>query len=171
MSILYSENGHFSTLPLISPQLIMVERQTIPHMNALLNSSKILGKQLSSSFRGCHATFSLKSVFFTRKVAWSSLIELHGCSWDIFEPTSRPLKWGTICLCSISYSLKFTFYKILAHQTNTYGRQCSMSLLHVIQLKMNSSGLWHPISPPWNYRKILAKVCAVVIISLSIYKR
>ena len=69
MSILYSENGQFLTLPLISPQLMMVERQTIPHMNALLSASKILGEQLSSFFRGCHATSSLKSVFFTRKVA------------------------------------------------------------------------------------------------------
>ena len=69
MSILYSENGHFLTLPLISPQPMMVERQTIPHMNALLDGSKILGEQLSSSFRGCHTTSSLKSVFFTRKVA------------------------------------------------------------------------------------------------------
>ena len=69
MSILYSENLHFLTLPLISPQPMMVERQTIPHMNALLSGPKILGEQLSSSFRGCHATSSLKSVIFTRKVA------------------------------------------------------------------------------------------------------
>ena len=69
MSILYSENGHFLTLPLISPQPMMVERQTIPHMNALLGGTKILGEQLSSFFRGCHATSSLESVFFTRKVA------------------------------------------------------------------------------------------------------
>ena len=69
MSTLYSKNGYFLTLPLISPQPMMVERQTISHMNALLGGSKILGEQLSSSFRGCHATSSLKSVFFTRKVA------------------------------------------------------------------------------------------------------
>ena len=69
MSILYNENGHFLTLPIISPQPLMIERQTIPHMNALLSASKILGEQLSSSFRGCHAFSSLESVFFTRKVA------------------------------------------------------------------------------------------------------
>ena len=67
MSILYSKNGHFLTLPLISPQPIVVERQTIPHMNALLSNSKILEEELSSSFRGCHTTSSLKSVFFTKK--------------------------------------------------------------------------------------------------------
>ena len=44
---------------------MMVVRQTIPYMNALLGNSKIVGEQLSSSFRGCHATSSLKSVFFT----------------------------------------------------------------------------------------------------------
>ena len=68
MLILYSENGHFLILSLISPQPMMVERQTIPHMNALFGASKILGEQLSSSFRGCHATSYLKSAFFTRKV-------------------------------------------------------------------------------------------------------
>ena len=96
--------GHFLTLPLISPQPIMVERQTIPHMNALLSSTKILGEQLSSFFGGCHATSSLDSVFFTRKVAWSSLIELHSSSWHILAPTSRAFKWGIICLSSISGS-------------------------------------------------------------------
>ena len=56
-------------LSLISPQPMMVERQTILHMNTLLNGIKILGEQLSSYLRGCHATSSLESVFFTRKVA------------------------------------------------------------------------------------------------------
>ena len=70
----------FQWLPLISPQPIMVERQTISHMNALLGGTKMLGEQLSSFLRGCHATSSLKSAFFTREVAWSSLIELHSCS-------------------------------------------------------------------------------------------
>jgi len=48
---------------------MIIERQTIPHMNALLGGIKILGEQLSSFFRGCHTTPSLESVFFTRKVA------------------------------------------------------------------------------------------------------
>ena len=90
-----------------------VERQTIPHLNALVSGSKILEEQPCSSFRGCHATSSLKSVFFTRKVAWLSLIELHGCSWDILEPTSRDLKWVIICFSSITCSLSnllFTKY-------------------------------------------------------------
>ena len=113
MSILYSENGHFLTLPLISPQQMIKERQTIPHMNALLSAFKILGEQLSSSFRGCHATSSSKSVFFTRKVVWSSLIELHSWPWDILSLTSWAKKWGIICLCSSSGSLSnplFTKY-------------------------------------------------------------
>ena len=61
------------------------ERQTIPHINALLSGTKILEEQTSSFFRGCQATSSLKSVLFTRKVAWSSLIELHSCSWHILN--------------------------------------------------------------------------------------
>ena len=89
---------------------MMVERQTIPHLNALVDGSKILGEQLCSFLRGCHATSSLKSVFFTRKVAWLSLIELHGCSWDVLEPTSRPLKWGIICFSSISGSLSYSLF-------------------------------------------------------------
>ena len=79
----------------------MIERQTIPHLNALIDGSKILGEQLSSSFRGCHTTSSLKIVFFTRKVVWSSLIKLHSCSWHILMLTSRAKKWGIICLCSL----------------------------------------------------------------------
>ena len=35
----------------------------------LVGGTKILEEQLYSSFRGCHATSSLKSVVFTRKVA------------------------------------------------------------------------------------------------------
>ena len=104
MSILYSENWHFLTLPLISPQSMIVERQTISHINALLSSSKILGEQLSSSFRGSHATSSLNSVFFTRKVVWLSLIKLQSCSLHILTLTSRAFKWGIICLSSISGS-------------------------------------------------------------------
>ena len=83
---------------------MMVERQTIPHLNAPFDGSKILGEQLCSFLRGCHTTSSLKSVFFTRKVAWSSLIKLHGCSWNILKPTSRAFKWSIICLSSISGS-------------------------------------------------------------------
>ena len=49
MSILYSENGHYLTLPLISPQPMMVERQTIPHLNALESGSEILEEQLKLS--------------------------------------------------------------------------------------------------------------------------
>jgi len=47
---------------------MIVERETIPHLNALVDMSKILEEQLSSSIRDCHATCSLKSVFFRRKV-------------------------------------------------------------------------------------------------------
>ena len=65
------------------------ERQTILHLNALVGGSKILEEQLSSSFRGCHTTSPLKSVFFTRKVAWQPLIELQSWAWDILCPTSR----------------------------------------------------------------------------------
>ena len=92
---------------------MIVERQTIPHLNALVGDSKIIREQLSCSIRGCHATTSLKSVFFRRNVAWSSLIELHGCSLEILEPTFRGLKWGIICLSSTSGSLSnplFTKY-------------------------------------------------------------
>ena len=69
MSILYSENQHFLTLPLISPQQMIIERQTIPYIIALLGGTKILGEQLSSFFRSCHATSSLENAFFTRRVA------------------------------------------------------------------------------------------------------
>ena len=69
MLILYSKNGRFLTLLLVSSKVMNVERQTIPPLNALVDGTKILEEQLCSSFRGCHATSPLKSVFFTRKVA------------------------------------------------------------------------------------------------------
>ena len=72
-------------------------------INALVDGSKILGEQLWSSFKGCHATCSLK-MSFTRKVAWWFLIKLHSCSWHILEPASMALKRDIICLCSISGS-------------------------------------------------------------------
>ena len=92
---------------------MVVEWQTIPHLNALVNRSQILGQQLCSLLRGCQTTSSLKCVFFKRKVAWSSLIRLHDYSWDILEPTSRELKWGIFWLSRISGSLSnplFTKY-------------------------------------------------------------
>ena len=85
-------------------RVMIVERQTIPHLNALVGGTKILEEQLWSSFRGCHATAPLNSVFFTRKVAWQSLIEVHSWAWDILTPTSRAKKWGIICSCSSSGS-------------------------------------------------------------------
>ena len=84
---------------------MIVERQTIPHLNALVGGTKILEEQICSSFRGCHATSPLKSVFFTRKVEWQLLIELHSWAWHILRPTSRAKRWGIICLCSYSGSL------------------------------------------------------------------
>ena len=69
MLILVSKNRHFLTLPLASSKVTKVERQTIPHLNALVGGFKTLEEQIRSSFRGCHATSPLKSVFFTRKVA------------------------------------------------------------------------------------------------------
>ena len=127
VALLCSENRHFLTLPLISQKLMMVERQTIPHLNALVVGSKILGGLLCIFFRGCHTTSSLKSVFFTRKVAWSSLIKLHGCSWDILEPTSRPLKWVIICLSSISGSLSNQLFTKYSNPLNQYIRSAVYS--------------------------------------------
>ena len=48
---------------------MIVERQILSHLNALVDGSKILEEQICSSFKGCHATSPLKKVFFTRKVA------------------------------------------------------------------------------------------------------
>jgi len=48
---------------------MMVERQTITHLNVIVGGSKVLEEQFCSSFRGCYATSPLKSVFFTIKVA------------------------------------------------------------------------------------------------------
>ena len=99
---------------------MIVERQTIPQLNVLLGGTKILEEQLWSLFRGCHATSPLKSVFFTRKVAWQSLIEVHSWAWDILTPTSRAKKWGIICSCSSSGShlncLKSKKWKWAYHQ-------------------------------------------------------
>ena len=120
MSILCSENGHFLTLSLISPQPMMIERQTIPHMNALLRGTKILGEQLSSFFRGCHATPSLKSVFFTRKDAWSSLTKLHGYSWEIMEPTFKAFKWVDICLSCETGSHSNLLCRVQIFQSSLY---------------------------------------------------
>ena len=53
----------------MSSKVTILERQTIPHLNALVGETKIVEEQLCSSFRGCHATSSLRNVFFTRKVA------------------------------------------------------------------------------------------------------
>ena len=84
---------------------MMVEKQTIPHLNALIRDSNVLGEQSCCSTRGCHATSPLKSVLFRRKVLWQLLIELHSCTWHILEPTSRATKWDIICLRSLSGSL------------------------------------------------------------------
>ena len=84
---------------------MIVERQIIPQLNALVNGIKIVEEQLCTSFWGCHATSPLKSVFFTRKVAWQSLIELQSWALDIISPTSRAKKWDIICFCSLSGSL------------------------------------------------------------------
>ena len=62
---------------------------------------KMLEEYLCTSFRGCHATSPLTSVFFTRKFEWQPLIELHSWAEDILSPTSRAKKWGIICLCSL----------------------------------------------------------------------
>ena len=64
MLILYSKNRHFLTLSLASSKVSKVERQTIPHLNALVGGFKMLEEQIRSSFRGCRATSSLKSMFF-----------------------------------------------------------------------------------------------------------
>ena len=99
---------------------MIVKRQTIPQLNALVSGSKILEEQSCSCFRDCHATSPLKSVFFTRKVAWQSLIEVHSWAWDILTPTSRAKKWGIICSCSSSGShlncLKSKKWKWAYHQ-------------------------------------------------------
>ena len=84
---------------------MMVEKQTIPHLNALIRDSNVLGEQSCCSTRGCHATSPLKRVLFRRKVLWQPLIELYSCTWNILEPTSRATKWDIICLCSLSNSL------------------------------------------------------------------
>ena len=54
---------------IITSKVMIVERQTVPHLNALVGGSKILEEQICSSFRGCPATSPLKSVFLTIKVA------------------------------------------------------------------------------------------------------
>ena len=99
---------------------MIVERHTIPHLNALVGGTKILEEELCSSFRGCQATFPLKSVFFTRKVAWQSLIEVHSWALDILTPTARAKKWGNIYSCSSSGShsncLQSKMWKWAYHQ-------------------------------------------------------
>ena len=88
---------------------MMVEKQTIPYLNALIRASYILGEQLPCSIEGCHATSSLKSVFFRRKVAWQPLIELHSWAWSILKATSRATKWGIICFCSLCLPSQILF--------------------------------------------------------------
>ena len=105
MLILYGKNRHFLTYSLTSSKVTIAERQTIPHLNALIRDSNVLGEQSCCGTRGCHATSPLKSVLFRRKVAWQLLIELHNCTWHIIEPISRAAKWGIICLYSLSGSL------------------------------------------------------------------
>ena len=51
-------------------------------------------------FQGLSRNLFLKSVFFTGKVVWQSLIEPHSWVWDILKPTSRAKKWGIISSCS-----------------------------------------------------------------------
>ena len=81
----------------------MVERQTVPHMNAPVGGSKILREQLSSLFMGCHTTSSLKNVLITRKVLGLSLIKLHSCFWQILEPF--------VCLAQVILILIHFFIK------------------------------------------------------------
>ena len=62
MLILLSKNGRFWIKPLISSQGMMVEKQTIPHLNALMCGSNILREQPCCSFRGSHATLLFTNV-------------------------------------------------------------------------------------------------------------
>ena len=62
---------------------MIVQIQTIPHLNALAGGSKIPGEQLSSFFRGCHTTFLVKNTLFKGEVAWQPLKELQSCSSSI----------------------------------------------------------------------------------------
>jgi len=64
MPIFTIKNQHVLTLSLITSKVMVVQRQTTPHLNVLVGKSKMLEEQIRSSFRGCHATSSLKSVFF-----------------------------------------------------------------------------------------------------------
>ena len=99
---------------------MIVERQALSHLHALVGGSKILEEQICSSFKGCHATFSLKSVFFTRKVGWQSLIKLQSWAWDILSPTSRAKKWGIICLRNSSGSHSNLLYRPFFSQSNKF---------------------------------------------------
>ena len=114
MEVSFCKNGHFLMKPVFSLKLMLVERQTIPCLNALVNGTKILEEQLYSSFRGCHATSPLKCVFFTRKVAWQPLKELQNCSSSILVPPTRAFKWGIVCLSTI----------ITFEYTSSYVKNC-----------------------------------------------
>ena len=104
---------------------MIVERQTIPHLNAQVGVYQKLEEQLSCSIRGCHTAPSLKSIFFRRKVAWQPLMELHSWAWDILKPTSRATKWSIICFYSLTVSLGLGHLYSLYPNQNIYLFICS----------------------------------------------
>ena len=59
---------------------MIVARQTIPHLNALVNGSKILKEQLSCSIRGCHATSSLQWIRYSSANNWCKIVFRTECS-------------------------------------------------------------------------------------------
>ena len=105
---------------------MIVERQTISHLNALVGGSKILEEQICSSFRGCHATSLLKSVFFTRKVVWQPLIKVHNWAWDISTPTSRAKnEVSFVCVAQVVLTLIYFKAKSENGRIINYDIECT----------------------------------------------
>ena len=119
------------------------------------SAPKKLEEQLSCFTRGSHATSSLKSVLFTRKVAWQNIIELYSCSWDIIKPLTRASKWGIICSCGSSGShsnlLQSKKWKWVYHPS-------------LIKARANQSKCQYNINPSnifKNHIQILLAICYV----------
>ena len=84
--ILFSKSRHFCKQPQISSQGMMVEKQTIPLVNALIHYSNILGEpQPCCAIRGCHATSFLKSVFYIANMQKSPNHKINGKNQCVLE--------------------------------------------------------------------------------------
>ena len=82
-------------------ELLMLDKQMIPHFKPLDVDFKLSQEQPCSSIRDDQTTFLVKNTLFKEEVAWQPLRKLQCCSPSLLEPSTRAFKWGIVYLSTI----------------------------------------------------------------------